>query len=317
MPLSSLAITPFPPATVPVAPSSAARAATPLTGAAPTNSVAPGAADSVSLQGATAAERPRLSERLGAIVDARLALLPGPIAAAVALCAAVPVDALGSEPATRVALDAVRRLGVEVASSALAEVTPRDEVEESQAFAAGFLLADDNPPALVARGQSLLERLEQAAPAPLQCRVNVLDGGGSMAFGKGGHNIFVSSDMFDLPDDELAATLAHERVHLLERHLPLSQVTRRVGRVLEAGAPDGARPSVHRVVLLAQAEQRRAQELGADARGADMIAAAGYDRNAMVRLLARNASDAQPATPLDEYPTAQARMAALSTPGAP
>lgn len=278
----------------------------------PASRTTPPITDSVQLQSAPSTERVRLSDRLNAVVDARLMLLPSPAAAAVALCAAVRPDATGTEPTTRAALEAVRSLSDEVAADALTQVTLRDEIEESRAFAEGFLMASDDAPAQVAIGQAVLERLERATPASLQCRVHVLDGGGHTAFGKGGEGIFLSSDMLELPPDELAATLAHERTHLLERHLPLTQVMRRVGRALEAQASDAARPSVRRVNLLAQAEQRRAQEYEADARGTEMLVAAGYDRSAMTRLLARNAPETQPPSLLDEYPTTQARIAALS-----
>ncbi|MBM3464107.1 MAG: hypothetical protein FJX76_18580 [Armatimonadetes bacterium] len=274
------------------------------------------AGDAVSLS-AAAAEPPasRMADRIKSAVDARLLLMPGQLAAALSLCASAAPETARKKagPATRDAVAALQRLGAEVASEVLAELPPAVEVEDSHRFAEGFLLPTDNPPALVARAQATLDALAQAAPASLSCRVNVLDGGGFQAFAKGGDNIYVSSDFLDMPEDELAATLAHERVHLLERHLPQTSVLRRVGKGLEARAPEAAKPAVKRVAALAEAALQRSQEFEADAGGAEALVAAGWDRQAMVRLISRFAKDARTPDPLDDHPAPDARIAALTT----
>ena len=193
----------------------------------------------------------------------------------------------------------------------LAAVSHDDEVAESRRFARGFLLPIDDEPALVARGQATLALLEQAVPASLSCRVHVLEGGGAQAFGKGGENMYLSSDLIELPDDEAAAVIAHERVHLVERHLTQAFVFRALGESLAQRVPEPERASVTRVASLAQAAVQRDQEFEADAGGAHMLAAAGFDSGAMQRALTRLLPADGPVSPLDDHPPSRDRLARL------
>jgi predicted Zn-dependent protease len=185
------------------------------------------------------------------------------------------------------------------------------EVSDSRRFREEFLFPEDNPPELTARGQAILERIESASPARLGLRLNVLADGGHQAFAKGGENIYVSSDFFDLPEDELAAVIAHERAHLMERHLTQTTVQRSLARALEAAAPDALKPAAKWVGRVAEIDAQHQQEFQADAQGAGMLSAAGYDPGAMGSLIRRTGGAEQAAPFASDHPSQAARLAAL------
>lgn len=289
----------------------------------------PGApADSLELTGAPPAiassrtpaeesEPPRLRDLLRLAVGSHMAALPAQVAVALQACEAASEATARKElddPSVQRGIAALRGLAELVEPGVLAEVGLDAEVADSRRFLEGFLLPADNPPHLAARGQAILDRLEQASPAPLHARAVVLDGPSLVAFARGGENLYVGQETLDLPEDEAAAIMGHERAHLLERHLTKAQICSDVARHLSAMASPSPALAASLKVLgtLAQAATQREQEFVADAMAARVLAQAGYDPSAMGRVVKRLQGDEpeQP-SPLDDHPPLAARLAAL------
>ncbi len=276
-------------------------------------------ADTVDLSPpATTADVPRFRNLLRASTQAHLASLPAAVALALATCERSVAD-VGlrrfETPETQAGIRAIRDLAAQIAPGVLAEANREQEVAESRRFREGFLLPTDNPPDLAAKGQALMDRLEGSSPSALQTKVVVLDGPTLMAFVRGGENLYVGQDVLDLPEEEAAAILAHERAHLLERHPTLASICTEVGLVLAAhaaGSPPVA-AAIKQLGTLATAGLQREQEFRADALGSDMLERAGYPRSAMARVLTRLQGD-RPETsrPTDDHPLLSARLQALS-----
>ncbi len=256
-------------------------------------------------------------------VKAHLGALPAQVSLALATCERA-AEALAArqyeDPSVGEGILALRSLAGQVEEGVLAEVDVPAEVAESRRFVKGFLLPTDNPPELAARGQAVMDRLEEAVPASLHARVVVLDGPSLMAFARGGENLYIGQDVLDLPEGETAAILAHERAHLLERHLVKSSLCAEVASALATSAtvPPTAAAALKSLGTLAQAAVQREQEFQADALGMRMLEGAGYPRQGMEKVLLRLAGDASPkaASPADDHPPVAERLAALR-PAAP
>lgn len=265
---------------------------------------------------ATTADVPRFRNLLRASTQAHLASLPAAVALATCERSVADVGLQRFEtPETQAGIRAIRDLAAQITPGVLAEANRAEEVAESRRFREGFLLPTDNPPDLAAKGQALMDRLEDTNPSPLQTKVVVLDGPTLMAFVRGGENLYVGQDVLDLPEEEAAAILAHERAHLLERHPTLASICSEVALVLAAhaaGSPPVA-AAIKQLGTLATAGLQREQEFRADALGSDMLERAGYPRSAMTRVLTRLQGD-RPETsrPTDDHPPLSARLQALS-----
>jgi len=268
---------------------------------------------------ATTADVPRFRNLLRASTQAHLASLPAAVALALATCeqsvAEVELRRLET-PEVQAGVRAIRDLAGQIAAGVLSEANRAEEVAESRRFREGFLLPTDNPPDLAAKGQALMDRLEDSSPSPLRTKVVVLDSPTLMAFVRGGENLYVGQDVLDLPEDEAAAILAHERAHLVERHPTLASICTEVGLALAtraAGSPPLA-AAIKQLGALATAALQREQEFQADALGSKMLEQAGYPGSAMTRVLTRLQGD-RPETsrPTDDHPPLSARLQALST----
>lgn len=268
---------------------------------------------------ATTAEAPRFRNLLRASTQAHLASLPAAVALALATCerSVAEVELRDFEtPVVQAGIQAIRDLAGQIAAGVLSEANRAEEVAESRRFREGFLLPTDNPPELAARGQALMDRLEGSSPSQLKTKVVVLDGPSLMAFVRGGENLYLGQDVLDLPEEETAAILAHERAHLLERHPTLASICTEVGLALAtqaAGSPPLA-AAIKKLGALATASLQREQEFQADALGAEMLERAGYPRSAMTRVLTRLQGDrAETSRPTDDHPTLSRRLEALSS----
>ena len=244
----------------------------------------------------TVPEVPRFRGLLRDSTRAHLASLPAAVALALATCerSVADVELRDFEtPVVQAGVRAIRDLADRIRAGVLCDVDREEEVAESRRFREGFLLPTDNPPELSARGQALMDRLERFTPSALRTRVVVLDGPSLMAFVRGGENLYIGQEVLDLPEEEAAAILAHERAHLLERHPTLASICTEVGLTLAtqaAGSPPLA-AAIKKLGALATASLQREQEFQADALGAEMLERAGYPRSAMTRVLSRTQGD--------------------------
>jgi predicted Zn-dependent protease len=259
-----------------------------------------------------AESRPFREDIVQAVGD-RIADDPGRLDELIALLPEVLVEAAQQRegPAIQRAVETLTSLGEELWTELDAELPLSLEVADSRRFRDEFLFPEDNPPELTARGQGLLDRIEEASPGGLELRMNVLDDSGFQAFAKGGENMYISSGAFGMPEDELAAAVAHERVHLLERHLPQTLSTRALGRELKARVAESSVPAAELVARITEARMQHRQEFQADARGADMLEASGFDPGAMTRLIERTASSAPAGLGMGDHPSIEARIQAL------
>ncbi len=268
---------------------------------------------------ATAAEAPRFRNLLRASTQAHLASLPAAVALALAACerSVAEVELRRFEtPEAQAGIRAIRDLAGQITAGVLCEANRTEEIAESRRFREGFLLPTDNPPELAARGQALMDRLEGSSPSALKTKVVVLDGPTLMAFVRGGENLYIGQDVLDLPEEEAAAILAHERAHLLERHPTLASICTEVGLALAtqaAGSPPLA-AAIKQLGALATAGLQRDQEFQADALGSEMLERAGYPRSAMTRVLTRLQGDrTETSHPTDDHPPLSKRLEALAT----
>ena len=259
----------------------------------------------------------RLRDILKGAVKTHLIGVPALVAAALEACTQAS-DAVASKDFARQcvqeALSAVHAVNADTVANVLAQVDMATEIEDSRLFARGFLMPTDNPPELAARAQQIVDRLESADPSDLHVRALVMDDSGFMAFAKGGENLFLSAGTLTLAEGEVAAVLAHERAHLLARHLPQVSICGYVAQELAARAVGN--PSVAAAVSLIcgldKAAMQREQEFTADAAGARMIAAAGYDAANMGRALSRTITEKKREPgPLDDHPPLATRLEAL------
>ncbi len=261
---------------------------------------------------------PAFRDILRAATAATLASLPSAVAIALANCETA-IDAAAhkdyQDQSVLHAVESLQRLTLQVEPAVYARIDSASEIADSRRFLKNFLLPTDNPPDLAARGQKILDRLEQESPSSLHGRVAVLDGPSLEAFSRGGENVIIGRDVLDLPEDESAAILAHERAHLLERHILEIRICNDVANHIAAAFShsSAASAAVRTIGKLATAGLQRDQEFCADSMAAAMLRRAGYDPSAMQKVLKRLQGDAQEReSPLDDHPLISARIGALN-----
>ena len=124
-------------------------------------------------------------------------------------------------------------------------------------------------------------------------RFCVLDGDQVNAFTPGDYHVFISRGLlaFMGSEDELAAVIGHEIAHVVERHVAKSKATSYASRAVGLiAAIVTQRPELRRDVEtpfanLLMSGHGRERELDSDRLGAEYMARAGYDPDAIIRVL--------------------------------
>ncbi|MDX2177001.1 MAG: M48 family metalloprotease [Candidatus Sumerlaeia bacterium] len=160
-----------------------------------------------------------------------------------------------------------------------------------------------------------------ASRAELTYMVAVTDSDGYNAFAGPGGYVFVTRGLVGLMrnEAELAGVIAHEIAHLEKRHLEQSmrreQFFRGLQTALRAGGNDtdyGQAVGFGQDILFTRGYEPRF-EFEADALGAQIAAAAGYDPNGLRDLLARlGQQQAQNGGWLQTHPASSRRVAELN-----
>lgn len=151
-------------------------------------------------------------------------------------------------------------------------------------------MAPSNRRCRVPAVEQLIERLAAAAPSPYEFHVWVIDDPMVNAFAAPGGSIVVFRGMVEKTrrQEELAAVLAHEMIHVMERH-SLRGLMRGLSLwaliTLVTGAPGDLLPQL--AGTLGALAYQREDELAADAGGVHLLNAAGIDPSSMRAMLER------------------------------
>lgn len=181
-------------------------------------------------------------------------------------------------------------VGVPALSGPLARATPpafEEQVGLNYERQLGFVFKDcegvAGQDALAGLGDDLMAR----ADTPFDIRVRAVEAPGPNAFALPGGTVLVTDDLIDVAEtpDELAAVVAHEVAHVEKRHV-MQAVWRALGAglLLDAVVGGGTGAGQQAVLLAGSATEMRYSrdaEAEADARGRELLEAAGYSSAGM------------------------------------
>lgn len=134
-----------------------------------------------------------------------------------------------------------------------------------------------------------------------------------------GNKVYVTNALIDsLPEDQVAAAVAHELGHIIGRHVPdtqkaIDELRSRVYSDQEPGGLQGifSRALIEGSIIIARQYRSRRHEFEADTIGETVTKRAGYGPGKMAETLDQLASAHQTGSLLDSHPTTPERVKKL------